>query len=211
MTLDNKNFYFNSPLSRYEYLRVRLDNFPEDVITQYNLKDIVTSDGYVYIEVRKGMYGLPQAGLLAQELLEKRLEKHGYTQSKHTPGFWTHESRPICYSLVVDGFGVKYVGEENAKHLIQVLEEHYDLSKDWHSTKYCGLPLDWDYKKREVHLSMPGYVDKALARFKHSKARKVQDQPHKHVQYAKEADTSPLLDKNGKRYIQQVVGTFLFY
>ena len=89
MTLDIKNFYLNTPMSRYEYLRHRLDNFPEDVIAQYNLKDIVTSDGHVYIEVRKGMYGLPQAGLLAQELLEKRLEKHGYTQSKNTPGFWT--------------------------------------------------------------------------------------------------------------------------
>ena len=93
------------------------------------------------------MYGLPQAGLLAQELLEKRLEKHGYKQSKHTPGFWTHESRPICFSLVVDDFGVKYVVEDNAKHLIHVLEEHYDLWKDWHGTKYCGLSLDWDYKK----------------------------------------------------------------
>ena len=131
----------------YEYLRLRLDNFPEDVIAEYNLKDIVTSDGYVYIEVRKGMHGLPQAGLLAQELLEKRLEKHGYKQSKHTPGFCTHKSSPICFSLVVDDFGVEYVGEDNAKHLIQVLEEHYDLSKDWHSTKYCGLLLDWDYKK----------------------------------------------------------------
>jgi len=66
---------------------------------------------------------------------------------------------------------------------------------------------------------MPGYVEKALARFKHSKTRKVQDQPHKHaipvygakVQYAKEADTSQLLDKNGKKRVQQVVGTFLFY
>ena len=72
MTLDIKNFYLNTPLKRYEYLRLRLDNFPEDVIAQYNLKDIVTSDGYVYIEVRKGMYGLPQAGLLAQELLKVR-------------------------------------------------------------------------------------------------------------------------------------------
>ena len=49
-------------MSRYEYLRLRLDNFPEDVIAQYNLKDIITSNGYMYIEVRKGMYGLPQAG-----------------------------------------------------------------------------------------------------------------------------------------------------
>ena len=72
MTLDIKNFYLNTPLSWYEYLRLRLDNFPEDMIAQYNLKDIITSDGYVYMEVRRGMYGLPQAGLLAQELLEKR-------------------------------------------------------------------------------------------------------------------------------------------
>ena len=124
MTLDIKNFYLSTPLSRYEYLRLRLNNFPEDVIAQYKLKDIVTSDGYVYKEVQKGMYGLPQVGLLAQELLEKRLEKHGYKQSKYTPGFWTHKTRPICFILVVDDFGVKYVGEDNAKHLIQVLEEH---------------------------------------------------------------------------------------
>ena len=82
------------------------------------------------------MYGLPQAGLLAQELLERRLEKYGYKQSKYTPGFWTHETRSICFTLVVDDFGVKYVGEDNAKHLIQVLEEHYDISKDWPGTKY---------------------------------------------------------------------------
>ena len=85
MTLDIKNFYLNTPLTRYEYLRHRLDNFPEDVIAQYNLKDIVTSDGYVYIEVQKGMYGLPQAGLLAQELLEKRLKKTRLqTKQAHT-------------------------------------------------------------------------------------------------------------------------------
>ena len=96
-------------------------------------------------------------------------------------GFWKHDSRSICFSLVVDNFGVKYIGEDNTNHLIQVLEEHYNISKDWKGTKYCGLSLDWDYKKREVHLSMPGYVEKALARFKHAKSTKEQDQPHKHV------------------------------
>ena len=52
-----------------------MDQLPADVVEQYQLEDKVTSDGYVYIEVRKGMYGLLQAGLLAQQLLEKRLEK----------------------------------------------------------------------------------------------------------------------------------------
>ena len=78
MTADVKNFYLNTPLTRYEYVRLRLADIPDEIIEEYKLKDIATAEGFVYIEVRKGMYGLPQAGLLAQQLLEKRLQKHGY-------------------------------------------------------------------------------------------------------------------------------------
>ena len=86
---------------------MKLDMFPENVIEEYHLRDRVEPNGYIYIEVRKGMYGLPQVGLLAQKLLEKRLAKHGYKQSDVTPGLWTHEFCPICFTLVVDDFGVK--------------------------------------------------------------------------------------------------------
>ncbi len=78
------------------------------------------------------MYGLPQAGLLANELLEKRLNKHGYRQSKLVPGLWNHDTRPIQFTLVMDDFGVKYVGEEHAQHLKNTLEEHYKLTQDRH-------------------------------------------------------------------------------
>ena len=131
MTLDIKNFYLNTPLAWYEYLRLKLSNLPEDVIEQYGLKDKTTSEGYIYVEIRKGMYGLPQAGLLAQELLEQRLQKQGYTQSKVTPGFWTHAWRPISLTLVVDNFGIKYVGKEHADHVVRVLKENYEISEDW--------------------------------------------------------------------------------
>jgi len=59
MSLDIKNFHLNTPLKRYEYLRLKLDNFPEDVIEQYNLRDKATKEGFVYVEVRKCMYCLP--------------------------------------------------------------------------------------------------------------------------------------------------------
>ena len=124
MILDINNFYLNTPLGRYEYLQLKLTNLPEDVIEHYDLKDKSTSDGYVYVEIRKGMYRLPQARLLAQELLKKRLMKHGYTQSKVTPGFWIHSWRPISFTLIVDDFGVKYVGKEHADHLVQLLKEN---------------------------------------------------------------------------------------
>ena len=67
MTMDMKNFFLNTPLKRYKYLRIKLDNFPQDVIEQYKLTALATPDGYVCIEVWKGTYRLPQAGFLAQE------------------------------------------------------------------------------------------------------------------------------------------------
>ena len=57
MTLDIKNFYLNTPLARYEYLRIKLSNLPDDVIEEYNLKENIAKDGFVYVEVQKGMYG----------------------------------------------------------------------------------------------------------------------------------------------------------
>jgi len=61
----------------------------------------------IYCEITGGMYGLPQAGVIAQELLEKRLSEYGYQQSKIINGFWMHKTRRICFCLVVDDFAVK--------------------------------------------------------------------------------------------------------
>jgi hypothetical protein len=69
------------------------------------------------------MYGLPQAGIIAQELLAKRLKEHGYSQSKTTPGLWKYEWHPVWFSLVVDNFGVKYIGKEHAQHLLQTVQK----------------------------------------------------------------------------------------
>ena len=68
----------------------------------YKLAKKVKNDGYVYIEIRRGMYGLPQSGLLAQQLLEKRLNAEGYNQDTLVPGLWTHTWRPITFTLCVD-------------------------------------------------------------------------------------------------------------
>ena len=101
--------------------------------------------GYVYIMATKGMYGLPQAGLIANELLEMRLNEHGYRQSKLVPGLWKHDTRPIQFTLVVDDFGVKHVGEEHVPHLQRVLKQHYDIKSDLSGQRYIGITLLWDY------------------------------------------------------------------
>jgi hypothetical protein len=118
--------------------------------------------GHVYIEVHKGMYGLPQAGILANQLLSQRLVVHGYHQAKCMPGLWRHVTRPIQFTLVLDDFGVQYVGQKHAQHLIDDLEKDYTVSKDWTGGLYCGINLNWDYANNHVDLSMPGYIKDAL-------------------------------------------------
>lgn len=65
MSLDIKDFYLNTPMERYEYMRMKIEDIPDDVIEQYNLKEKVSKDGFVFVEIQRGMYGLPQAGLIA--------------------------------------------------------------------------------------------------------------------------------------------------
>jgi hypothetical protein len=55
------------------------------------------------------MYGLLQAGILANKLLKKHLSKHGYFKQPHTPGLWRNESHLIWFNLAVDNFGIRYI------------------------------------------------------------------------------------------------------
>jgi hypothetical protein len=128
MTIDTKDFYLNTPMARYEYMQLHIADMPDDVIKNYNLRDKATPDRYIYCEIQKGMYGLPQAGIIAQQLLKERLQKHGYCQNQMTPGLWKHNTCPISFSLVVDNFGVKYVGKENAQHLLDTVQHYYKCS-----------------------------------------------------------------------------------
>jgi hypothetical protein len=79
MCIDVKNFYLNTPLDHPKYIRFHIEDIPDEIITIYNLRDII-HENYVYSEINKGMYGLPQAGKLANDLLEELLGKKGYNQ-----------------------------------------------------------------------------------------------------------------------------------
>ena len=76
VTFDIKNFYLQTPIDRPEYVHIKITDIPQDFIGKYNLKDFVDTNGWVYFEIRNGIYGLPQSGALVQALLEERLMVH---------------------------------------------------------------------------------------------------------------------------------------
>ena len=95
---DIKNMYLETLLGRSEYIKMPIALLPTDIIEHYNLLEKAI-DGYMYMEICKGMYGLPQASFLANKLVKICLAQHGYFEQPYTPGLWKHHSRPVWFIL----------------------------------------------------------------------------------------------------------------
>jgi hypothetical protein len=217
MMMDIKNYYLGTPLPRFEYMKMQLSRFPEEIVQKYNLNALAI-DGWVYIEIRKGMYGLKQAGLLTNQLLQTRLAPFGYYPARHSPGLSLHKTRPIYFTLVVDDFTVKYVGKQHSEHLRNALLRTYELTTDWTAKVYSGMTVNWDYKKRTCDISMPGYVSNVLSKFQHGAPNHPQHTLSRYVtpvygaktQYATKDETPPLNAQQCPT-IQKVTGSVLYY
>ena len=93
------------------------------------------------------------------------------------------------------------------------------MDVDWEGSMYCGVSLDWHYEDKYVNISMLKYVHKQLLRYAHRPPRRKQYCPFEPnpLRYGKQSDEivpeeeSPELDKAGKTFVQQVVGSLLYY
>jgi hypothetical protein len=83
MVLDVKNFYYGTPMARYKYMKLPLKLIPTKIVNQYNLLALA-SDGSIYMEIRKGMPGLKQAGQIANDRLQVHFKQFGYAPVPHT-------------------------------------------------------------------------------------------------------------------------------
>ena len=221
MSLDLKDFFLATPMEGNEYMRVNYRHFPDDIRKKYNLQEKVTDSGHIFIRIKRGMYGLKQAAILAYQHLKENMAQYGYAPIKGTVGMWQHETRPTKFCVCVDDFGVKYFSKADADHLIECLEKHYKVTKDWEGKNYCGLTIQWHYEAGYVDISMPKYVPESLKRLQHIPKRYPQYSPHRHVpiqygkkgtqQFAAKPDESPLLNPAETKHIQSTTGSFLYY
>jgi hypothetical protein len=212
------SFYLNTPMERYEYMRLRLDIIPQDIIDKYNLNKIVDADGWVYVKICKGMYGLPQAGILTNKLLQKRIAIRGYHQYQHTPGLWCHMWHDITFCLVINDLGIKTTSMADMKHLVSLLQEHYSVAVDWTESLFCGVKITWDYINCRVDLHMPDYISEAHLKYQHQATSKPQHAPYKTtpIQFGAKMqtvtmDTTAPLSKECIKRMQDIVGTLLYY
>ena len=86
---------------------------------------------------------LKQAGRITNNWLKVCLSHFGFSPVTRTPALWKHTNKSITFSLAVDDFGVKYIGKENANHLIQALQKLYTISINCTVSLFCGLTIAW--------------------------------------------------------------------
>ena len=179
-------------------MKIKAELIPPEFMKEYDLTSKI-KNGYVYMEIRKGMYGLPQAGILANDLLRKRLGESNYYETS-TPGLWKHTTRPVTFTLVVDDFGIKYIDKQNVQHLINVLKKYHEIEIHWKGEKHIGITLKWDYTNKTVDTSMPNYVMSNLRKYGHKKPLRPQNAPFpapprfNKDQKPNKDDTTPLLN-----------------
>ena len=217
--IDIKDFYLNNDLPNAKYICFTVDSIPPEFWKQHNLDQYADEHDNVYGKVLKGMYGLPQVGKVANDHLLPCLAEANFNPSPITPGLFKHLTNSVIFTLIVDDFLVLYTDITNFHLLMATLCKWYTITVDMEATKFCGMTLAWDYSNGHCSISMPGYVEKALQRFTHPMPPKPQHSPHPwiapvygaSIQYVLPGDESVPLDKHGITWLQQIIGTLLFY
>jgi hypothetical protein len=70
-TIDLMDSYLNTPMDQPEFMRMKLSGLPPNFVKFYDLTNLANNGGTIYVKIKKGMYSLPQVGILAQNLLKK--------------------------------------------------------------------------------------------------------------------------------------------
>lgn len=218
-TIDLSDFYLCHRLEEPEFMRIHHSLVPQVVQDHYDVTTYTNADGYVYVRIDGGMYGLKQAGRISNDALVKHLSNFDFIECPFTPGLFRHRSRDIFFCLVVDDFFVGYADDQDAHYLLTALTTKYQATIDWAAELFSGITLCWDFEKRTCDLSMPGYIAKALHRFEHPIPLRPQDSPHPWtppvygatIQYPAPDDTTPKVSLSQQTRIQEILGTLLYY
>ena len=98
---DLKDNFLASPMEENEYMRIHARYVLDYIRLQYDIETLIDLDGYVYVSIKKCIYGLKQAAILAYNHLVEQLKPHGYHSCPETTGLWLHKRRKIFFFFVL--------------------------------------------------------------------------------------------------------------
>ena len=125
MSADIKDYFLVTPMARAEFTKFPSRHIAVYIMRKYDLHNKVTSYNYIYIRIKKSMYILKQAAILAYKHLKATLDPYGYTPVIITVSLRKQNMHPTNFCLCVDNFGIEYFSKPNTKHLLDVIVRTY--------------------------------------------------------------------------------------
>jgi hypothetical protein len=101
---------------------IKLLDIPQEFFDEYNLTNYAHK-GSIYFEIAKGVYGLKQAGKLANDLLTKLLGD----QMQNNARVMATQMAPNHLFLILDDFGIEYCDHCQTDYLLAPLQKTYKL------------------------------------------------------------------------------------
>ena len=143
----------------------------------------IVHNGWVYVQIQKGMYSTPQSGMFAHIKLSKILKQANFQQAEQEPGLWTYKTcTHLAFFLVIDDFREKYTRQEDTDFLCNTLiNDNYEITTNWGGILFCGITIQWDNPNHKYCLFIPGYIKAFLLRFHHNAPLYPKYQPATHV------------------------------
>ena len=129
MCFDIRELYLDTPLKDTEYVHIKLIDIPQEFTDEYDLTKFERA-GCIYFAIIQSCCGLKQSREPSNDLLRTKLEVKDYYKTATTTDLWQHNWRSIQCVLVVDDFGIGYMGEEHALHLASILKRYHGLSEE---------------------------------------------------------------------------------
>jgi hypothetical protein len=218
-SMDIKNFYLDILMPDPEYVRIKIADIPLEFIEEYNLQGC-NCDSWIYFKIHQGCYGLPQASILANDLLRSHILAEGYYKAESTPGLWNHKWRPIQFCLIVDDFGVENVGLEYFSHLRNVLKKFHGVQFNMAGNKFASIDIKWDFA---IPISVASVCPATSRTFSSSLNIPIQPNPvscdtnacQSPMVLRPNSPQRPILQSNltytKKCRIQEIVGLLLYY
>jgi hypothetical protein len=174
--LDIKDFYIApmNVLESPEYMFLAPKDISPKMREEYGHL-IEESTGRLYLRIDKSIYGMRQAGFIAQKNLIELLKENGYRESGYDSIFTSSDGK-VIFLTHTDDFAIGYDEDDGVERLKNILTAaKYTLVIDKDAKNFCGFQVKYDREALvpSMTLSVEKILEKALLRFGYSEDDKL--------------------------------------
>ena len=179
--LDIKDFYIAemNMLDEPEFMFIAAKDITLEMREEYK-EFIHQHTGRLMLKLIRSIYGMRQAGYIAQRNLLALLKANGYYESGYDSIFTSNDGKTI-FLTHTDDFAIGYDDEKEVQQLVQMLTEaKYKITIDMEGKNFCGFEVEYNRNAPQpyIALTIEKIIDKAIIRFGYDKVTKTRNTPY---------------------------------